>query len=202
MPKSFTGTEFLKALSEGQLREPIIKEGLVKQEENDTNTLLFSEGRACQHWIKIPIEMIESVEYLTTVRCLDHEHPLARLYLKEPPADNAVASLFAELARQSSTSQPYGQPGAMGTALLSQPSGANIQPGFMRAYAQPNPDEGWYVKPEYYDGRIYWCGPYIDINYATEARNSFIRNSNVRSVVGPTYWYQRPSPSEGMYCRP
>jgi hypothetical protein len=100
MAKSFTGTEFIKALAEGSLREPIVKEGMVKPADNDPNAIMFSEGTSCLFWTKIPVEMIEKVEYATTIRCQDHQHPFVRLLLKDPPAENKVATLLAELLRQ------------------------------------------------------------------------------------------------------
>ena len=99
MPKSFSGADFVKALSEGSLREPIVKEGMVKPSENDPNSIQFSEGNTCQNWTKIPVEMIERVELLANIRCKDHQHPLVRLYLKEPPGENKVAAVLSELLR-------------------------------------------------------------------------------------------------------
>ena len=103
MAKSFTGVEFIKALSEGSLREPVVKEGIVKPAD-DLKAIFFSEGTSCLFWTKIPVEMIEQVEYITTVRCQDHQHPLIRLFLKEPPSENEVAAVLSELLRTSSQS--------------------------------------------------------------------------------------------------
>jgi hypothetical protein len=99
MAKSFTGPEFVKALSEGGLREPIVREGMVKPSENDTTSIEFSEGNMCELWTKIPVDMIERVEYVSNIRCQDHQHPLVRLFLKEPPAENKLAGVLSELLR-------------------------------------------------------------------------------------------------------
>jgi len=100
MAKSFTGTEFVKALAEGTLREPISLEGMVKKCESGTDAVLFAEGMSCLHWTRIPVEMIEEVDFISTVPCRDHEHPFVRLSLKEPTND-VVAQVFADLLRNS-----------------------------------------------------------------------------------------------------
>ncbi len=99
MAMSFTGAEFVKALTEGNLREPIVKQGMVKPSEDDPSSIQFSEGTACQIWTRIPVEMIERVEFVSTIRCQDHQHPLVRLFLKEPPGENKVAGVLSELLR-------------------------------------------------------------------------------------------------------
>ena len=82
MTKSFTGPEFLKALTAGALKPDLVLEGMAKADGADA--LLFSPGRACTGWTRIPVGMVEHVEFLSLVRCDDHEHPLVRLALKEP----------------------------------------------------------------------------------------------------------------------
>ncbi|BAZ23552.1 hypothetical protein NIES4073_44410 [Kalymmatonema gypsitolerans NIES-4073] len=100
MTKSFTGIEFIKALSEGTLQdpiEPIVKEGLVKQDENHPDTVLFTEGVGCHNWLTVSVEAIERVEFLRLMPCKDHQHPFVRLYLKPPSKDNKQSALFASL---------------------------------------------------------------------------------------------------------
>jgi hypothetical protein len=82
MAKSFTGEEFMKALEEGSLKQPIVLTGMAKQAENNCNAILFAEGTSCASWIKIPIDMIDKVEHLATINCRDHEHPFVSLYLR------------------------------------------------------------------------------------------------------------------------
>ena len=105
MPKTFAPGDFLKALSEGGLREPILKTGMVKQDESSPDALLFSEGGSCASWTKIPLDLIEQIEFIRTVRCRDHEHPLVRLHLKEPDPANTVAAVFAALVKAAPSQQ-------------------------------------------------------------------------------------------------
>jgi hypothetical protein len=46
--------------------------------------------------------MIEKVEFISTMRCHDHQHPLVRLFLKEPPGENKAATVLSEWPRASS----------------------------------------------------------------------------------------------------
>jgi hypothetical protein len=96
----FKADEFLKALADGSLSEPITREGVAKPDPTDQQAFLFSEGGSCGPWSKVPAEVVESVEFLRMVSCIDHEHPFVRLQLKEPPKENAHATLFAALARR------------------------------------------------------------------------------------------------------
>jgi hypothetical protein len=88
------------------MSEAIIKEGIVKQDENDPNAILYSESLSSASWMSIPVEMIEKAEHIKNVRGNGHEHPFVRLYFKDPASDNKEASVFADLLRRSS------QPGA------------------------------------------------------------------------------------------
>lgn len=108
MPKSFSGADFVKVLSEGSLRDPIIKEGMVKPSEDACDSIQFSEGTTCQIWTKIPVDMIERVEFLSNIQCKDHQHPLVRLFLKEPPGENKAAAVLFELLRHSSPAKSSG----------------------------------------------------------------------------------------------
>ncbi len=107
MGKMFKGVEFLDALARGELQEgfaqggPIIREGMVKREESEAGTLLFSEGSSCRTWTCIPAHMIEQVELIRTVDCRDHQHPFVRLHLKAP-MDNSDAGVFASLLKNAS----------------------------------------------------------------------------------------------------
>ena len=108
MGQEFTGTNFIKALAEGALKNYIIREGFAKQKEKDTNSILFSEGD-CTDWIPIPVKMIERVEFIRNMPCKDHEHPFVRLHLKSP-TDNPEAEVFSHLLASSSSC-----PGLFGT---------------------------------------------------------------------------------------
>ena len=52
MAKTFTGADFIKALSEGTLKEPIVREGMAKFSDNDPTALHFSEGTGCTSWTR------------------------------------------------------------------------------------------------------------------------------------------------------
>ena len=101
MTNTFTGVEFAKRLSEGKLKQPIVKIGMVKKDDADPKTILFAEGTACGDWISIPVSLIEEATFLGNTRCHDHEHALTRIELKDPPADNEAARTYAEFARRS-----------------------------------------------------------------------------------------------------
>jgi hypothetical protein len=99
MTKSYSGEEFAKALSEGSLRDSIVRVGMVKMPAQGSGVILFAEGE-CTDWIEVPVELIEEVTHLSTANCRDHEHPLVAMRFKEPVGDPA-AQLFADLARRS-----------------------------------------------------------------------------------------------------
>jgi hypothetical protein len=166
MEKSFTGAELVKALSEGKLKELIVKEGMVKQDENDPNAILFSEGTLCESWTKIPADMIERAEHLTTVRCHDHEHPYVRLYLEEPPSENTTAGVFADLLKHSARQQPKVQ---LASRLAGGPLGLSARPTIAEEPRPewPTPGEVNYVlcllaclatvPPPYSEGCKWFC---------------------------------------------
>jgi hypothetical protein len=100
MSKSFSGAEFIKALADGSLKPPIILDGVAKLAENDPHAILFSQGTSCAFWTRITVEMIDTVDLITLVRCDHHEHPFVRIRLKEA-ANNPAAAVLADLLRQS-----------------------------------------------------------------------------------------------------
>jgi hypothetical protein len=106
MPDVFTGQEFAKRLSTGQLKRSIVKIGMAKKSDDSLDTILFAEGRMCDEWISIPVSMIEQVTFLGNVTCRDHQHPLVVIQFKEPDASNETARVFADLARQGPRTQP------------------------------------------------------------------------------------------------
>lgn len=109
MPNEFTGEEFAKALSLGQLKTPIVRIGMVKSGDSP-NAILFAEGRICDEWIRIPVSVIEQVTFLGKVACRDHRHPLVGIQFKEPDAKNEAACVFAELARRTQHREPRQPP--------------------------------------------------------------------------------------------
>ena len=101
MADTFTADEFLKRLTEGALRTPLICEGFAKPVEDSHKAFLFSVGTSCEDWTKIPGEVIEKVEFLGERPCRDHSHPLIRIHFKEPPANEPFAVVFSSLLRAS-----------------------------------------------------------------------------------------------------
>jgi hypothetical protein len=109
MEKSFTGEEFVKRLSEGALRNPVVREGMVKPSEHAVDEIQFSVGRSCRNWTAIPAHLIERVEFITEVACKDHRHPFVRLIFTEPQAENKQATVLADLLRGSAPTVPLMQ---------------------------------------------------------------------------------------------
>lgn len=101
--RAYTGEEFAKALSDGTLKESIVRMGMVKPDAEDSTAILFAES-GCGDWIKVPIDLIDEVTHLATAKCEDHEHPMVQIRFKEPEGSGA-ARLFADLARKSA--QPF-----------------------------------------------------------------------------------------------
>ncbi|MFY9822659.1 MAG: hypothetical protein WAM82_14835 [Thermoanaerobaculia bacterium] len=99
MTDSYTAGEFLKRLAEGALRTLLICEGFAKSVEGSYEAFLFSLGTSCEEWTKIPVEMVEKVEFLGERSCRDHSHPLIRIHFKESPANEPFAAVFSSLLR-------------------------------------------------------------------------------------------------------
>lgn len=101
MANTYTAGEFLKRLTEGALRAPLICEGFAKPVEGSHEAFLFSLGTSCEDWTKIPSEVIEKVEFLGERSCRDHSHPLVGIHFKEPSANEPFAAVFSSLLRAS-----------------------------------------------------------------------------------------------------
>jgi hypothetical protein len=101
MTHTYTAGDFLKRLTEGALRTPLLCEGFAKPVEGSHEAFLFSLGTSCKDWIKIPGEVIEKVEFLGERSCRDHSHPLIRIHFKEPSANEPFAVVFSSLLRAS-----------------------------------------------------------------------------------------------------
>ena len=114
MPNVFTGQEIVRNLSEGKLKDPIVKVGMAKKAEDSSDAILFADGGSCDDWISVPVSVMEQVTFLRNVSCRDHQHPLVMIQFKEPDPKNPTASVFAELARRNARTNPI-QPGTVGT---------------------------------------------------------------------------------------
>ena len=101
MTDTYNAEEFLKRLTEGALRTPLICEGFAKLLDGSHEAFLFSLGASCKDWTKIPGQVVEKVESLGERSCHDHSHPLIRIQFKEPSAYEPFAAVFSSLLRAS-----------------------------------------------------------------------------------------------------
>ncbi len=101
MTDTYNAEEFLKRLTEGSLRTPLICEGFAKPADGSYDAFLFSQGTSCKNWTKIPCEAVEEVEFLSEHSCRDHSHPLVRMHFKESSANEPFAAVFSSLLRAS-----------------------------------------------------------------------------------------------------
>jgi hypothetical protein len=76
--------------------------GMVDDLDTDDGGIKFTTDPGCGRWVEVPTRMIDKLEFLQTVRCRDHAHPLVRLTLKEPKSPDA--KVFAALAANMATS--------------------------------------------------------------------------------------------------
>jgi hypothetical protein len=92
--RTYAPDEFLSRLNEGDLpSDPqgplpsdgtgVTMSGLVKPGD-DPSTIDFSSTLACERWSPLPLDLVESIDYLRPVACKDHDHPLVRITLKSP----------------------------------------------------------------------------------------------------------------------
>ena len=115
---SFTGEKFFKALTSGSglslAAKPTVT-GMVKQYDERTTAIiplpeppfvLFSPTMSCAVWLPVPISLIDSVDYLGTGKCKDHEHEVVRIHFKIPSEPDAA--LFAHLLHQSQQVKSFG----------------------------------------------------------------------------------------------
>lgn len=95
---SFSAAEFIAKLREDHFAStPLTATGLVTISEDDDSALLFAYGTDCSNWIKVPVQMIDSVQFLRVIPCKDHNHPLVTLIFRSP--QSSEAQTLAALAR-------------------------------------------------------------------------------------------------------
>ncbi len=63
--KTYSGEEFLQALTKGELRPPVCRLGFVKPVEDASGVIMFSEDPARMGYVRIPVDMITTVEHIT-----------------------------------------------------------------------------------------------------------------------------------------
>jgi hypothetical protein len=91
MAISFSGEQFAQDLAEGKLQELITLTGLVEPFE-DSRFLHFSPGKSCLNWVRIPVEIIDKVDWLGKASCLDHTYDYVGLLLKK--VDDPILMCF------------------------------------------------------------------------------------------------------------
>jgi hypothetical protein len=96
MTTSYSGEQFLQALSDNAFKPSLIKTGMAKRADDD-QAILFTE-RGCSEWIRIPLALISQVVHVSTSTCRDHSHPVVQIHFKEVPDGNEAAKVFAALS--------------------------------------------------------------------------------------------------------
>jgi hypothetical protein len=91
--QSYSPSEFLESLKRNELKQPTALRGMVKAADDDPKSLMFVPGTACRSWTKIPLALIDSIQFVRNVPCKDHTHPLVVLHLAEPKTDEGEMML-------------------------------------------------------------------------------------------------------------
>lgn len=104
--RSYDPPEFLSKLASNEL--PTSREvalyGLVRANEGSSSTIAFSSSRSCDDWLTVPLDLVESIEHFTTMKCQDHEHPVVRLQLKRTDSGRQDTAFFLDLISRLQTS--------------------------------------------------------------------------------------------------
>ena len=56
----------------------------------------FPAAGDCSKWVPIPARHVQDVEFIQSIQCGGHTHPLVHIYMKDP--DSSEAKAFAALA--------------------------------------------------------------------------------------------------------
>lgn len=91
--RTYSGEEIVEAIRAGEMKPQAVLAGLAKVDDEDAGVLLHSSD-GCRTWNRIPVDLIERVDHLTTVRCKDHSHPFVRIHLREIEDDPRAAALL------------------------------------------------------------------------------------------------------------
>jgi hypothetical protein len=146
MTNTYTADEFLKRLNSGTLRTPLICEGFAKSVEGSRDEFLFSPGVSCEEWTKIPVKIIEKVEFIEEHSCRDHSHPLVQIHFNEPQGDDPFAAVLSSVLRASNLNQERASGfGPMGQHFLMQQQGDDKPAPFIGEWlARVFADAVWY----------------------------------------------------------
>lgn len=99
MSQKFSPQNFIVALKENTLKEVSFIEGMAKADEKNPDSLLFTAA-GCEAWTSIPLSSIETIDYLKSVACKDHEHPYVVIHFKkfDAPEARMLAGLLSSHA--------------------------------------------------------------------------------------------------------
>jgi hypothetical protein len=103
---NYEPADFLSKLSKNNFPNPteVSLVGLVKSDEANSSAIHFSSSLACEQWLSIPIEIVETIDHLRTVSCNDHQHPLVRIKFKRPDETRKDVTFLFSLISQMQTS--------------------------------------------------------------------------------------------------
>ena len=129
MSRTFSGQEFARALSSGDLRGSVEITGMVKKSDGDSAVILFTPGASCGNWIPIPVDMIDRVERLGNAPCVDHAHEYVQITLKHVsgPEATILASLLRSYVERKALPSP--EPAVM----LARPAHGVVHPPSLAA---------------------------------------------------------------------
>lgn len=101
---ALSGSDIFEQLH-GSSNSSLIFTGLIDRSDDD-QSILFACGSDCQNWRKMPTSAIEKVQFIQTVQCKDHTHPLVHIFFREPQTDEGRA--FAAVAHLYRAAAPIG----------------------------------------------------------------------------------------------
>jgi hypothetical protein len=98
----YNPSDFVAKLARNELPDPteLAIVGLVKSEEMSPTVLYFSLSPACEKWLAIPTELIDSIEHLSTITCRDHKQPVVRIRFKQAEKDRQDLAFCMTLLAQ------------------------------------------------------------------------------------------------------
>ena len=121
---SFSAAEFVTKLREGHFRSaPLMVTGLVKPSEDDADALLIAHPDDCINWTKIPVPLLENVQFLRIMPCKDHSHPLVTLIFRIPHSEVQTFVGITKLMSAASSSQQASRT----VQMLGDPASGNRQ---------------------------------------------------------------------------
>ena len=117
MGNTFSAPEMLAALASGNFTPALAITCAIKHGEKDDKHLYVNMKMSCADWIPIPLQSIDTIEYMRNFTCDDHTHPIVRLTFAKPKTAEAqalaaIAVQQADMQTQSNRPRPnYDFPG-------------------------------------------------------------------------------------------